>query len=261
MPSLVWLSLRWRFASDDLPLWAAASVMTRILFVVTIFIVSVFEFTSLTADDCPGPHSCKWMSKLWVACVCLINACGFILAIAVIRYGSRGAILDVEKRDSAVRPLLSSYLFLVFLEALSALWGIAELDSSSLRALAIVFACTTIVGLLILSLLWVQEVAHTETGAWVISTLRRLCCCTKGVTEDTLELIERAITQVVPNLDLTMSDAAAALVLVAAEQAQHASVAPLQVQPAGVRRRRRVQTRTHTRGIRVRSYTPSFYAP
>ena len=149
MPSLTWLGRRWRLASDDLFVPASCTAAVRSIGGVLLWLQWCPELSPSLRLACSATH--------------YANAAAILLELLVIRQSTRGAVVDCDSRDRAVRPLLTAHLALSLGETCLGVLAATQVEYAAaascgvslflLRASLLAYLCFVVVGLSLLATL------------------------------------------------------------------------------------------------------------
>jgi hypothetical protein len=172
MPSLRWLGRRWYLGSDDLFVPASCTAFVRSI-----------GGALLWLQYCDGLSPSLRQACLATHCA---NTAAILLEILVIRQSTRGAVVDCESRDRAVRPLLTAHLVLSLGELCLGIWAATQVEYVAtdscgvslflLRASLLAYLCSIVAGLTFLATLMksghAHAVAHERPNQHPDSSLR-----------------------------------------------------------------------------------------
>ena len=161
MPSLTWLGRRWCLSSDDLFVPASCTAFVRSI-----------GGALLWLQYCDGLSPSLRLACLATHCA---NTAAILLELLVIRQSTRGAVVDCESRDRAVRPLLTAHLVLSLGEVCLGVWAATQVEYVAtdscgvslflLRASLLAYLCSIVAGLTFVATLMKSGHAHAVAAA------------------------------------------------------------------------------------------------
>ena len=156
MPNLTWLGRRWCLASDDLFVPASWTAAVRSIGGLLLWLQWCGGISPSLRLACLATH--------------VANAAAILLELLIIRQSTRGAVVDCDSRDRAVRPLLTAHLVLSLGEmclgvVVATQVEFAAADSCGvslflLRASLLAYLCFIVCGLTLLATLMKSGHAH-----------------------------------------------------------------------------------------------------
>ena len=156
MPNLTWLGRRWCLASDDLFVPASWTAAVRSIGGLLLWLQWCGGISPSLRLACLATH--------------VANAAAILLELLIIRQSTRGAVVDCDSRDRAVRPLLTTHLVLSLGEmclgvVVATQVEFAAADSCGvslflLRASLLAYLCFIVCGLTLLATLMKSGHAH-----------------------------------------------------------------------------------------------------
>ena len=172
MPSLRWLGRRWYLGSDDLSVPASCTAFVRSIGGALLWLQYCDGLSPSLRQACSATH--------------YTNTAAILLEILVIRQSTRGAVVDCESRDRAVRPLLTAHLVLSLGELCLGVWAATQVEYVAtdscgvslflLRASLLAYLCSIVAGLTFLATLMksghAHAVAHERPNQHPDSSLR-----------------------------------------------------------------------------------------
>ena len=176
MPSLTWLGRRWRLASDDLFVPASCTAAVRSIGGVLLWLQWCPELSPSLRLACSATH--------------YANAAAILLELLVIRQSTRGAVVDCDSRDRAVRPLLTAHFALSLGETCLGVLAATQVEYAAaascgvslflLRASLLAYLCFIVVGLALLATLMKCGHAHEVAAeGWAKRWIKALCVCVR----------------------------------------------------------------------------------